>query len=83
MAATDETVSVLEKDIEKLSVLESDSNKNDDDTKTGEIYEPHLWGFETRELYKIALNFYKGIRVYLITHRCHYLVFFCYYIVYN
>lgn len=59
MAATDETVSVLEKDIEKLSVLESDSNKNDDDTKTGEIYEPHLWGFETRELYKIALNFYK------------------------
>lgn len=69
MAATDETVSVVGKDMEKLSVSESDLNKNEDDTKGGEIYEPHLWGFETRELYKIALNFYKGIRGYLIIHR--------------
>lgn len=23
-------------------------------------FEPHLSGFETRELYKIAINFYKG-----------------------
>ncbi|XP_035721502.1 Golgi resident protein GCP60-like isoform X1 [Vespa mandarinia] len=59
MAATDETVSVVEKDIEKLNVSESDSNKNEDDIKSGELYEPHLWGFETRELYKIALSFYK------------------------
>lgn len=59
MAATDEAVSVVEKDIQELHVSASESSKTDDDAKSEKIYEPHLWGFETRELYKIALNFYK------------------------
>ncbi|KAK2575954.1 hypothetical protein KPH14_007315 [Odynerus spinipes] len=59
MATTDEAVSVLEKDIQELNVSTGESNKTDDDTKSEKIYELHLWGFETRELYKIALNFYK------------------------
>lgn len=67
MAATEEDVSALGERLEKLSVeddeettakLGNDAENDGDDAKICES--PRLWGFETRELYKLALNFYKG-----------------------
>lgn len=66
MAATgEEDVSALSERVDKLSVSATDDevvskgveNGADGNAKT---CEPRLWGFETRELYKLALNFYKG-----------------------
>lgn len=73
MAAVDkegkEDASTLNERIDELrvSVMEDDETAagrtgNDVDV-TAKSCEPRLWGFETRELYKLALNFYKGIIV--------------------
>lgn len=71
-AAAEEDVSVLSERIGELSI----SATEDDETTTttaatgkseaGDVdatarsREPRFCGFETRELYKLALNFYKG-----------------------
>ncbi|XP_043251285.1 Golgi resident protein GCP60 [Colletes gigas] len=59
MADTNGDISPLEKKIEKLGISADESTKNENNTKNEETSEPHLWGFETRELYKMAVNFYK------------------------
>lgn len=70
-AADEEDVAALNEHIEKLSVssaqVNDEASKSEprhdddkDDAKTLDCPEPQLWGFETRELYKLALNFYKG-----------------------
>lgn len=66
-AAPDEDVSVLSDRVDELGVSATEddenaatkTNGNDVDVTTRSC-EPRLWGFETRELYKLALNFYKG-----------------------
>jgi len=67
MAATgEEDVSALSERVDKLNVSTTDdqavnkSVENGADSNARTICEPRLWGFETRELYKLALNFYKG-----------------------
>lgn len=71
-AADEEDVRALNERVEKLSVSgqpmsdepsvvkgENDAEENARNLDLG-CPEPRLWGFETRELYKLALNFYKG-----------------------
>lgn len=64
-AAGEEDVSALDERVNKLNISEENDNaenaaKNDTDNNTTKTCVPRLWGFETRELYKLALNFYKG-----------------------
>jgi len=67
-AADEEDVTALNEGVEKLSVsiqaddeaVSKSENDADDNAKIFDCPEPRLWGFETRELYKLALNFYKG-----------------------
>lgn len=67
MAAAEEDVSALGERLDKLSVDDDDvetttkiGNDAENDGDDARIREgPRLWGFETRELYKLALNFYK------------------------
>ncbi|XP_072754593.1 Golgi resident protein GCP60 [Anoplolepis gracilipes] len=71
MAAEESDVSAA---LDKLSVSATTTTTDEDDEATGritesgdavengenaKICEPRLWGFETRELYKLAHNFYK------------------------
>lgn len=60
MAGTNGDISLVGKKIEKLAISAENSTQNEIDTESGKNLEPRLWGFETRELYKIAVNFYKG-----------------------
>lgn len=60
MADTNGDISSVEQKIEKLAISAEDLAKNKNDKESGKRWEPHLWGFETKELYKIAVNFYKG-----------------------
>lgn len=64
-AAAEEDVSALGERIDGLSVSATEdsgtADGNDVDVMARSC-EPRLWGFETRELYKLALNFYKGKR---------------------
>jgi hypothetical protein len=58
MASANEKVSAVEEKIAELSVnagVEPPASKEQQN-----VFEPHLSGFEMPELYKIALNFYKG-----------------------
>ncbi|KMR05271.1 protein tmed8 [Lasius niger] len=73
--AAEEDVSALGERVDKLSIAattttttttdedDEESKVENGDTENGDakICEdpPRLWGFETRELYKLALNFYK------------------------
>ncbi|KZC13457.1 PREDICTED: Golgi resident protein GCP60 [Dufourea novaeangliae] len=59
MAGTNGDISSVERKIEKLGISASESTKNEDDTEREKWAERRLWGFETRELYKMAVNFYK------------------------
>ena len=68
-AAVEEDVSTLSEWVDELSVSATEDDKNatsrtdsNDVDVTAKNCEPRLWGFETRELYKFALNFYKGER---------------------
>ncbi|KAG7199219.1 hypothetical protein KM043_018089 [Ampulex compressa] len=47
------------RNIEKLQIFAEQSTKSENDTENEMSRELRFWGFETRELYKIALNFYK------------------------
>ncbi|RLU17157.1 hypothetical protein DMN91_011226 [Ooceraea biroi] len=67
-AADEEDVTALNERVEKLSVSaqpdDEPASKSENDTEDAsarslDCPEPRLWGFETRELYKLALNFYK------------------------
>lgn len=59
MATDTDSVPMIEQEIEKPKVNIGYPSKTENG-KNVEVFEPHLWGFETKELYKIALNFYKG-----------------------
>ena len=64
-AAAEEDVSALGEWVDELSVSATEddkkaTNRTDSNDVTAKNCEPRLWGFETRELYKFALNFYKG-----------------------
>lgn len=61
-SANDPDVSAVEEKIATLSVEASSSpeKKLPSASDRADVFEPHLSGFETRELYKLALNFYKG-----------------------
>ncbi|XP_033350731.1 Golgi resident protein GCP60 [Bombus vosnesenskii] len=59
MADTNGDIPSVEQKIEKLAISAEDLAKNKNDKESGKRWEPHLWGFETKELYKIAVNFYK------------------------
>ncbi|XP_033335440.2 Golgi resident protein GCP60 [Megalopta genalis] len=59
MAGTNGDISSMGRKIEKLGISADESTKNDNDTEKEKRVEPRLWGFETRELYKMAVNFYK------------------------
>lgn len=60
MASTNgNNISAVEEKLDKLEISAEEKIK-EDETKSTKVFEPHLSGFETRELYKIALNFYKG-----------------------
>ncbi|XP_020278552.1 Golgi resident protein GCP60 [Pseudomyrmex gracilis] len=64
-AAGDEDVSGLDERVNKLNIsaVNDNAEKSDTDNNTTNdktcATSPRLWGFETRELYKLALNFYK------------------------
>lgn len=63
-AAREDDIPALEEQVEKLNLSTASddavTDKGDDDAADyGSTDEPQLWGFETRELYKLALNFYK------------------------
>lgn len=60
MASASDEVAEIEEKIDELAVSKPDTAKKPDDNNSPEAFEPHLSGFVTRELYKIALNFYKG-----------------------
>ncbi|XP_060814009.1 Golgi resident protein GCP60 [Bombus pascuorum] len=60
MADTDDSnITSVEKKFEKLAIPAEDLAKNKNDKDSEDRCEPRLWGFETKELYKIAVNFYK------------------------
>ncbi|XP_034180470.1 Golgi resident protein GCP60 [Osmia lignaria lignaria] len=59
MAGTNGDISLVGKKIEKLTVSKEESTKDENDKEKKKKSESHFWGFETRELYKIAINFYK------------------------
>ena len=69
MAGINGDISSIGKKIEKLAISVEESVKNESETETGKKLEPRLWGFETRELYKIAVNFYKGESIVLIVYQ--------------
>lgn len=60
MASNNTEVADIEDKIDKLNVSKTEIAKKHDDGNIAQGFEPHLSGFETRQLYKIALNFYKG-----------------------
>ena len=76
MATEEDVSALVDERLDKLSISattdDDDKDKIDDkidETVTCEnanengdtkIREPRIWDFETRELYKLALNFYKG-----------------------
>lgn len=60
MAGTNGDISSVGKKIEKLTVSKEESTKDENDKEKEKKSESRFWGFETRELYKIAINFYKG-----------------------
>ncbi|XP_050445747.1 Golgi resident protein GCP60 [Cataglyphis hispanica] len=66
--AAEEDVSALGERVDKLSVSATTTDEDDEavskvqnnaENGDAKISEPRLWGFETRELYKLAHNFYK------------------------
>ncbi|KOC60036.1 Protein TMED8 [Habropoda laboriosa] len=59
MAGANGDISSVGRKIEKLVISAEESVKNENDAENGERLEPRLWGFETKDLYKIAMNFYK------------------------
>ncbi|XP_012267954.2 Golgi resident protein GCP60 [Athalia rosae] len=59
MASSNDKQSAAQLDLNKLKLSPDRTVISDDVQEDTKIFEPHLWGFETRELYKIALNFYK------------------------
>ncbi|XP_076238768.1 Golgi resident protein GCP60 [Calliopsis andreniformis] len=59
MAGANGDISSVGRKIEKLTISTEESARNEDDTGKEKRPEPRLWGFETRELYKMAINFYK------------------------
>lgn len=68
MAGTNGDIFSIGKKIEKLTILGEESTKNEDDSENGKKLVPRLWGFETKELYKIAVNFYKGKSIILTVY---------------
>lgn len=60
MAGTNGNISSVGRKIEKLGISADESVRNENYTEKERRAEPRLWGFETRELYKMAVNFYKG-----------------------
>jgi len=66
-AAGEDDVSTLSERVDELSVSVTEGEKttagkndsNDVDV-TAKNCKPRLWNFEAPELYKLALNFYKG-----------------------
>ena len=59
MAGANGDISSVERSIEKLTISTEESAKSENDTEREKKAEPRLWGFEARELYKMAINFYK------------------------
>ncbi|XP_043465654.1 Golgi resident protein GCP60 [Leptopilina heterotoma] len=60
MASTNgNNISSVEEKIEKLEISDENIKQETNESKSTKIFEPHLSGFEMRELYKIAFNFYK------------------------
>ncbi|XP_078045617.1 Golgi resident protein GCP60 [Augochlora pura] len=59
MAGTNGDISSMGRKIEKLGISVDESTRNDNDMEKEKNLVPCLWGFETRELYKMAINFYK------------------------
>lgn len=60
MAGANGDISSVGRKIEKLAISAEESARDENDTQKEERPEPRLWGFETRELYKMAIHFYKG-----------------------
>ncbi|XP_063980301.1 Golgi resident protein GCP60 [Diachasmimorpha longicaudata] len=59
MASTESEIVAVTGDIDKLTVSNSQSTVKTNVPPDTLGFQPHLSGFEIRELYKIALNFYK------------------------
>lgn len=59
MAGANGDISSLGRKVEKLGLSAGESTGNEIADEHGNASPPRLWGFETRDLYKIALNFYK------------------------
>lgn len=59
MAGTNGDISSAERMIDKFTISSDESMRNENDCENAKRPEPRLWGFEIRELYKIAINFYK------------------------
>ncbi|XP_076763218.1 Golgi resident protein GCP60 [Xylocopa sonorina] len=59
MAGTNGDISSVGRKIEKLAISAEESTKTENDKENEKRVEPRLWGFETKELYRIAVNFYK------------------------
>lgn len=62
-AAGEEDASALSERVDNLSVSATDdetASKGVEDGVEDNARTWELWGFKTRELYKLALNFYKG-----------------------
>ncbi|CAK9806055.1 Golgi resident protein GCP60 [Anthophora plagiata] len=59
MAGANGDIFSVGRKIEKLAISTEESVRNENDGENGKRLEPRLWGFETRDLYRIAVNFYK------------------------
>ncbi|CAL7939580.1 unnamed protein product [Xylocopa violacea] len=59
MAGTNGDISSVGRKIEKLAISAEESTKTENDKENEKRLEPRLWGFEPKELYRIAVNFYK------------------------
>lgn len=60
MASTIDNISALSEDVNKLRLTKNNKQVSTTITENNDTNEPHLSGFKTRELYRIAINFYKG-----------------------
>lgn len=59
MAGANGDISSLGRKVEKLAVSADETPGNDTEAGPVKLSSLRHWGFETRDLYKIALNFYK------------------------
>lgn len=67
MATEEEDISAVQLKFSNLSTKGDNSSEIDKTVGSNDTRGSHLSGFDTRELYKIALNFYKGKKAHTVS----------------